>query len=109
MNRYFLPGSYDLLRKNCNSFTDCAICYLIGARLDKKYRMLETIGSAVEKRASLVSKLSRGHYVPNPKADNFELNEIISHLGQERTAKKVGNGWEFPRATLAAADVALRL
>ncbi|CAE7677233.1 spin [Symbiodinium pilosum] len=29
LGRFFKRGSYDLLRKNCNSFTDCALFFLL--------------------------------------------------------------------------------
>ncbi|CAE7706258.1 unnamed protein product [Symbiodinium sp. CCMP2592] len=48
LNEHFLAGSYDFLRKNCNSFTDAALYFLCEARLDFKYRAMETIGWMAE-------------------------------------------------------------
>jgi len=38
---YFFEGSYDIILKNCNTFTDCALYYLLGLRLDKCYSFFE--------------------------------------------------------------------
>lgn len=88
LQHYFLPGTYDLLRKNCNSFTDCAMFCLTGGRLDEKYKTLEGIGLAAEKHVSLVSRLTRGQYTPNPKTVSFELNGVISELEQAKEEAK---------------------
>ncbi|CAE7514108.1 unnamed protein product [Symbiodinium natans] len=45
LERFFHSGTYDLLRKNCNSFSDCALFYLLHRRLDKKYRAMEKLGA----------------------------------------------------------------
>merc|ERR1719469_816826 len=47
---HFMPGTYDLLRKNCNSFSDCALFLLLGKRLDQKYTQLEQIGASADER-----------------------------------------------------------
>ncbi|CAK0823878.1 unnamed protein product, partial [Prorocentrum cordatum] len=47
LRQLFAPGSYDLMpRKNCNSFCDCALFYLLSVRLDPRYRELERRGIA---------------------------------------------------------------
>lgn len=82
--RHFKPGSYDLLRKNCNSFSDCALFYLVDVRLDKKYRTLEQVGAAADNRAKVVRRISGGEYAPNRKADGFDLEKIVRKIGEER-------------------------
>mmetsp|Transcript_23638 Transcript_23638/g.55220 ORF Transcript_23638/g.55220 Transcript_23638/m.55220 type:complete len:177 (+) Transcript_23638:54-584(+) len=77
---HFRPGSYDLLRKNCNSFTDCALAVLLGTRLDEKYRTLERIGAAADKYVGIVSGLSGGKYRPNPRADSFQTCKVVAKL-----------------------------
>merc|ERR1719277_1997002 len=72
LNPWFGSGSYDILLKNCNSFSDVALFYLLGARLDGKYLSLEQIGTSAEKYLRIVTVLSRGTYRPNPKADGFD-------------------------------------
>merc|ERR1719440_407564 len=37
---HFPPGHYDLLRKNCNAFTDCALYLLCGQRLSWNFRSI---------------------------------------------------------------------
>jgi len=38
---FFKPGSYDIIHKNCNSFTDCVLYFLLGLRLDPLYTTTE--------------------------------------------------------------------
>jgi len=76
---HFLRGTYDLLFKNCNSFTDVALHFLLGIRLDESY-------SAVEKRLgqkpalNLVRMLTNGTYEPNVSAVNFTADSVIAEL-----------------------------
>jgi hypothetical protein len=74
---YFEKGSYDLLRKNCNSFSDCALYLLVGKRLDLKYSALERMASNCP---SLVRLGSGGQYVPNPKAADFDVDTLIEKV-----------------------------
>lgn len=76
---FFLPGTYDMLRKNCNSFSDCAIWYLLRKRIDKKYRAIEKLGSSVQ---NLVASASE--YTPNKKADGFDVEKICLQLDPEK-------------------------
>eukprot|EP00484_Ammonia_sp_Unknown_P002010 CAMPEP_0197022784 /NCGR_PEP_ID=MMETSP1384-20130603/3599_1 /TAXON_ID=29189 /ORGANISM="Ammonia sp." /LENGTH=228 /DNA_ID=CAMNT_0042450887 /DNA_START=23 /DNA_END=709 /DNA_ORIENTATION=+ len=70
---YFGGGSYDLLRKNCNSFSDCALWYLCRERLPASYNRMEKLGNS-EMLGSLVQS---GQYQPNPKADDFDKEKVI--------------------------------
>jgi len=81
---YFLPGSYDLLRKNCNSFSDCALFFLMGVRLEDKYRALEKLGALADKYSGVVSNLSGGKYRPNPKADAFSSMKVVDAIPKLR-------------------------
>merc|ERR1712023_500460 len=83
---FFQRGSYDLLRKNCNSFSDCALFYLLDVRLDPKYRGLEQIGHAADKNAGLVRTLSGGDYQPNPKADGFSVNSVVRQVDKDKAS-----------------------
>jgi len=76
---FFLEGTYDLLKKNCNSFSDCALFFLLGQRLDQKYCKVEQLGQAADKLA-LVRILSFGHYEPNPKAIDFTVGQVLSGI-----------------------------
>merc|ERR1719296_52295 len=64
---YFMSGSYDLLRKNCNNFSDIALFVLTGARMPRQYQQLEAIVGAVDAYTGLVQQFTGGMYKPNPK------------------------------------------
>jgi len=80
LDPYFMPGTYDLLLKNCNSFSNAALFYLLGTQLEAKYTALDRAGAAMDKTAGLVQLLSMGQYSPNPEAVNFELNKVLTTL-----------------------------
>lgn len=106
LDRHFLPGTYDLLRKNCNSFSDCALFYLLQKRLDKKYRSLERLGAA---NMGLVSAVSGGNYTPNPKVDNFDLEKLVVELDPEKVWTTPGQATGGTTVTSAEAMRAARL
>mmetsp|Transcript_101133 Transcript_101133/g.292455 ORF Transcript_101133/g.292455 Transcript_101133/m.292455 type:complete len:231 (-) Transcript_101133:126-818(-) len=81
---HFEDGTYDLLRKNCNSFTDAAIQFLTGGRMDPKFRQLESIGKVADKYMSVVQVFSGGAYEPNALADGFQLERTIRAMRAER-------------------------
>eukprot|EP00428_Durinskia_dybowskii_P038587 CAMPEP_0170269744 /NCGR_PEP_ID=MMETSP0116_2-20130129/34814_1 /TAXON_ID=400756 /ORGANISM="Durinskia baltica, Strain CSIRO CS-38" /LENGTH=214 /DNA_ID=CAMNT_0010520931 /DNA_START=21 /DNA_END=665 /DNA_ORIENTATION=+ len=83
---WFRPGSYDLLRKNCNSFSDCALTFLIGQRIDPRYRGAEAFASVADRYLGLVQGLTSGKYRPNPNADGFDLEAATERLGFGRSA-----------------------
>mmetsp|Transcript_90259 Transcript_90259/g.260233 ORF Transcript_90259/g.260233 Transcript_90259/m.260233 type:complete len:194 (-) Transcript_90259:63-644(-) len=83
---HFAPGSYDLLRKNCNSFSDCALTFLTGVRLDAKYRQAEFIAELAERHMSLMRVFTR--YEPNPEADDWDVDDVIDDLSELRSALK---------------------
>eukprot|EP00927_Polykrikos_kofoidii_P069664 TRINITY_DN65227_c0_g1_i1.p2 TRINITY_DN65227_c0_g1~~TRINITY_DN65227_c0_g1_i1.p2 ORF type:complete len:204 (-),score=27.82 TRINITY_DN65227_c0_g1_i1:210-821(-) len=80
LKKMFAVNSYDLLRKNCNSFSDCALFYLLDIRLDPAYRDLEQIGDAADRNAGVVQKISGGEYYPNPKAADFDLEKVMRQI-----------------------------
>lgn len=75
LGEHFRPGTYDLLRKNCNSFTDAAMFFLLRKRLDKRYSEAERIG---QNTPEVVRAL--GMYAPNPVADSFSLEGVVDAL-----------------------------
>jgi len=81
LERHFLPGTYDLLKKNCNTFSDCALFYLLKKRIDSKYRQLETIGA---RNPQLISQLSGNNYQPNPKVQDFDLEKLIQEIDPDK-------------------------
>lgn len=87
LRSHFKRGSYDLLRKNCNSFSDCSLYFLLDDRLDPKYRGLEQIGHAADKRAGLVQRLTGGDYLPNPEADPFSVEDIVGFIDKHKASQ----------------------
>mmetsp|Transcript_15533 Transcript_15533/g.27576 ORF Transcript_15533/g.27576 Transcript_15533/m.27576 type:complete len:221 (+) Transcript_15533:424-1086(+) len=81
LERFFLNGTYDLLRKNCNSFSDCALWYLLHSRMDKKYRSLEKLGASA---MGIVQAASGGKYAPNPKAEGFDVEKICAEIDPDK-------------------------
>merc|ERR1712032_374276 len=81
---HFKVDTYDLLRKNCNSFSDCALFYLLDVRLEPKYRDLEKLGAAAEKNTGLVQSVTGGEYQPNPSADGFDLEKLMKKINDDK-------------------------
>eukprot|EP00931_Biecheleriopsis_adriatica_P078652 TRINITY_DN52081_c0_g1_i1.p1 TRINITY_DN52081_c0_g1~~TRINITY_DN52081_c0_g1_i1.p1 ORF type:complete len:407 (+),score=78.09 TRINITY_DN52081_c0_g1_i1:46-1221(+) len=93
---FFKRGSYDVLRKNCNSFSDAAIYVLTQQRLDAKYSRLERWVVALEPMSTDVIKnlvkplqddtaadaaeATEPGYVINPRAVGFDIEGIIAEL-----------------------------
>mmetsp|Transcript_3205 Transcript_3205/g.8374 ORF Transcript_3205/g.8374 Transcript_3205/m.8374 type:complete len:195 (-) Transcript_3205:627-1211(-) len=80
---HFQEGTYDLLKKNCNSFSDCALYFLLGRRLDGKYAALEQFAASADKSIGLVQFVSR--YSPNPKAEGFQVGQILARIPGRRS------------------------
>mmetsp|Transcript_108065 Transcript_108065/g.304418 ORF Transcript_108065/g.304418 Transcript_108065/m.304418 type:complete len:320 (-) Transcript_108065:119-1078(-) len=76
---HFQPGSYDLLHKNCNTFTDVALYFLLGVRLDSTYNSIEKVGA---NKPWLLEQVTRGAYVANPQALAFNLDEVLQMVGE---------------------------
>lgn len=102
LSEHFKPGTYDLLRKNCNSFSDCALFLLVNKRVDSKYRALEKLG---EKNMGLVQAASGGNYKPNPLTDGFDLEAIVANLDPEKVWKTPGQATGGAPAAASAADL----
>eukprot|EP00913_Durusdinium_trenchii_P024844 g23319.t1 len=82
MSEHFTPGSYDFLRKNCNSFTDCALYFLCQKRLDLRYRAMEKLGWMAESQTGLLHSISEGEYTANPAAEGFNVEEILEEIAE---------------------------
>ncbi|CAJ1416951.1 unnamed protein product [Effrenium voratum] len=99
LTAYFRPGTYDLLRKNCNSFTSCALHFLLGAMLDPKYSSMESCAVTVSSYIDLVS-LIMPNYQPNPNAEGFcvehvrrDINYHEQKAAQGAKAKAPSRAW----------------
>eukprot|EP00931_Biecheleriopsis_adriatica_P097688 TRINITY_DN71504_c0_g1_i1.p1 TRINITY_DN71504_c0_g1~~TRINITY_DN71504_c0_g1_i1.p1 ORF type:complete len:263 (+),score=50.81 TRINITY_DN71504_c0_g1_i1:35-823(+) len=86
----FSPGSYDLLRKNCNAFTDAALCLLCCKRLDPGFTAVETLGQMAAS-AGLLRTLTLGAYTPNEKADGFDLEAVIERISLAAGERRAGH------------------
>lgn len=106
LDRHFLPGTYDLLKKNCNSFSDCALFYLLHTRLDRKYRSLEQLGASA---SSLVQSASGGKYAPNPKAADFDVEKLVAEIDPDKVWTTPGQATGGTTAGSAEAMRAARL
>lgn len=85
LEAHFRPGTYDLVRKNCNAFSDAALFFLIGSRLDGKYSTLDRLGKS---SLEMVSRVTRGMYVPNPAADDFDVEDVIDAVTRASSGSK---------------------
>merc|ERR1719343_1511718 len=74
LSPHFRQESYDLLRKNCNHFSDCAVFVLLRERLDPQYYAIDRLASGYP---SLVRFASGGRYEPNPEAEGFDVNDFV--------------------------------
>merc|ERR1719343_1216242 len=86
LGKFFQPGTYDLLRKNCNSWSDCALYYLLGQRLDVHFRKIEGYAHKVDKHVGIVQFFAG--YEPNPNADVFVKDDILEHA-QDLTKREI--------------------
>mmetsp|Transcript_68158 Transcript_68158/g.176873 ORF Transcript_68158/g.176873 Transcript_68158/m.176873 type:complete len:522 (-) Transcript_68158:330-1895(-) len=93
---HFRRGTYDMLMKNCNAWTDCCIWFLLRRRLDTGFVMLDKIAAGCP---SLSRLLLKGDYVRNPRAASFDIEllvkrvtELHGHL-EEETAHYNSSGF----------------
>lgn len=87
---FFKRGTYDLLRKNCNSFSDCALYFLLDMRLDPTYRGLEQLGHMADRQAGIVQAITEGNYRPNPSADTFSVAVTIAAINKLKDSPSFG-------------------
>jgi len=95
LDQYFPPGHYDLLRKNCNAFSDCALYFLCEQRLDWNFRTLERLGKLADDHAGIIQSISAGEYMPNPRAVGFDVETVIEEIKAGREAFHAGEGGEL--------------
>jgi len=83
MEQFFEPGSYDILRKNCNSFTDCALFLLLGERLQEEFREVDRLGLSAD-RLGLIRLITMCDYTPNPLAQDFDTDLVLQAVGRRQ-------------------------
>lgn len=86
LSAYFQPGTYDLLKKNCNNFTDCALLLLTGERLLETFRAMEMFGLVIEQTVGLMQTVSGGRYLPNEQAESYDHEAVIEDVSLFREA-----------------------
>lgn len=105
---FFAKGSYDVLHKNCNHFTDVALFFLLGIRLHGQFNRAERILVAAEPfsshflnhifRAAADVAIERGDataaggwqgYTTNPLAEGFSAEQVFA---QWRKVGRRGRG-----------------
>jgi len=74
----FRPGTYDMLHKNCNTFSDAAMFYLLRRRMSTDYLMLDKLAAAMPSAARV---LMGSYYSPNPNVVDFDVEALIKKLG----------------------------
>lgn len=93
---FFERGSYDILYKNCNSFTDCVLYFLTRTRLDSKYTRMERFMMATNPvSTSLMNRIFRSYvesntgkscevdmYVMNPESEGFAISDVIACINE---------------------------
>lgn len=99
----FQAGSYDALLKNCNAFSDCALCYLLGTRLGWQYRGLDQVGAFLGRLDStfaqgILRDVVGGDYVPNPAAAGFSISDSLQRLSEAREVRRPSEAWRPPGA-----------
>lgn len=88
---FFADGSYDLLRKNCNTFTDAALYFLTRTRLDSRFSRLERMILAASPVSTgmlnglLWARVLRGgedekasELAMNPLAQDFSVEDVVA-------------------------------
>eukprot|EP00933_Yihiella_yeosuensis_P046070 TRINITY_DN41539_c0_g1_i1.p1 TRINITY_DN41539_c0_g1~~TRINITY_DN41539_c0_g1_i1.p1 ORF type:complete len:318 (-),score=41.16 TRINITY_DN41539_c0_g1_i1:509-1462(-) len=78
LQRHFRPGTYDLIHKNCNSFSDCALHFLLEKRLPSKYNAMEGLGRSAG--PDLLKQVTKGAYNPNQAANGFSSDAVVASL-----------------------------
>lgn len=92
LSSFFQKGSYDVLYKNCNHFTDCALYMLCRKRLGSQYNRLERM-LANPMSTALINRLfdaltagDKGKdseavfYSRNPHSEDYSTSEVIAAI-----------------------------
>jgi len=88
MTPFFLTGTYDIILKNCNTFSDAALYFLTRTRLESRYARLERfltmtrplstrlLSAALQSLQAEQSQTPVG-YQMNPLAEHFNVEDIV--------------------------------
>jgi len=77
---HFREGTYSTLSKNCNTFSDCALYYLLRMRLERKYY---TVDAGCRDSVGFLNKAAacRTTFSCEETADRNEADKIVESLG----------------------------
>jgi len=81
-------NSYDKLRKNCNSFSDCALHLLCGRRLPPHLRRAERLGRVLDEQVSPLQSLLGNEFARNQQADGFDVEAVIAAIDANHRARE---------------------
>lgn len=96
LSPFFESGTYDIFHKNCNSFTDVALYFLVRKRLDGRFNRIERFVAATSPMSTdLLNRLFRAYHesstgvavdydvhVTNPRAQGFTVDAVIDSLNE---------------------------
>mmetsp|Transcript_26150 Transcript_26150/g.60990 ORF Transcript_26150/g.60990 Transcript_26150/m.60990 type:complete len:239 (+) Transcript_26150:50-766(+) len=91
---FFQRGSYDIIYKNCNHFSDCALYFLTASRLSSSYNRAERWMLSTDPLSTgLMNQMFRSYmtwatgkefegdvYVTNQLAEEFSAGEVIEYI-----------------------------
>mmetsp|Transcript_33075 Transcript_33075/g.70962 ORF Transcript_33075/g.70962 Transcript_33075/m.70962 type:complete len:380 (-) Transcript_33075:39-1178(-) len=80
LEQHFRANTYDKLRKNCNSFSDCALYLLCGKRLPTKLGRAERFGRVLDEKVASLERLLGEGFARNNAADDFDIDSVINSL-----------------------------
>mmetsp|Transcript_96198 Transcript_96198/g.200946 ORF Transcript_96198/g.200946 Transcript_96198/m.200946 type:complete len:423 (+) Transcript_96198:241-1509(+) len=83
---YFRAKTYDKLRKNCNSFSDCCLFLLCGQRLPSHLCRAERFGLILDGQLSGFEGILGRR---NDLADSFDLEKVIASIGEFRAGGRL--------------------
>mmetsp|Transcript_7530 Transcript_7530/g.22162 ORF Transcript_7530/g.22162 Transcript_7530/m.22162 type:complete len:226 (-) Transcript_7530:146-823(-) len=101
LRKDFQRNSYDLLRKNCNSFSECALFMLCDRHLDDRFRIMEKIGRKIDHHTTFITLISGGAYRKNPAADRFDTLKVQRGLHAVLPDDRRGRGEADAQAAAA--------
>mmetsp|Transcript_130038 Transcript_130038/g.236195 ORF Transcript_130038/g.236195 Transcript_130038/m.236195 type:complete len:328 (+) Transcript_130038:2-985(+) len=119
LRQHFMKDTYDILYKNCNHFTDCALHLLLAMRLPGKYSRGERFLTATDPvstgimnrafKAFMAKKTGVpceiNIYETNPLAADFSVQKVITALDEEQEEEEQ----EMPSPHLSPVETGLGL
>lgn len=93
---FFEKGTYDIFYKNCNTFSDAALYFLAGQRLDPKYNRIERLITSTNPISTrILNRMFRAFvqhttgttvdadiYTTNPEAEGFSVEDVVASIDE---------------------------